>query len=1132
MASARISSSFENEQGDGYGSLNSYAHDNPIWSFEGAQCESDRSASGLPSLGSEGGEQLQDRLLADFGADTDTETVFTPPSFGEQESPQSTEYNGADKAKRMPPSDHVRRLLEKLSRFEDKIERKETKLANSQGKGHQAVHASSVERDLEELYEKLSEVEVRVREQRSIDDYYKVNEPKPRDRKTGRVARKDNQDTNGNTRAYLARLEEQNEEQNRRLMEDCKNTNIKAEALFARSREFGAEMRKQFHQENKLGFPDDDVTPRHQVDKKKTVSPKAKTSDANIDPGRGPSQESPSRDRDAPPRAATGGASSWIDRTLQGASPKLNTLEQVLHSMRQPNVADSQHHSPRLVLHPKVSSRPESSPECNYCANWGRDHCKPDWFDTLIHDDADEDCTCVDGSRAACVEIPREEQQKATCDGGWPSCGNCSNCTGPAPRLDRGSDQPKSASKPAPAKDPELKTSMANLPAPPATVLEKFVDEQTPALASLLSMLQTETTSELVRQGCDTVVNNFSTLLPNADWPPIMSTKAVENEDMVPERVRRLYSSADSEDSSPAGARDTSNDGNSVRSATHPPDKVTAFMKMTSGEFLATEAQDILNMSHGQLEIAEALFNGASTDHLRQMLKTWLSTPSGKPSHTNLSKTLDSNSQGSVAGDEDGSQPSCCGGCFDGCNSCPVPPETADPNYEHNWIRSPRSCAKCQSRDLFVCEGGGVDCWSCGSYKEPFSGRRNKKNAESGKVLVMPSIDLATHSNPYVSSRSTKYTAPTAESVAESDITHCDEHHWTRAEDNAFLEYKRRYPLSPLRVISEKLGVPIHICKDRYKMLQSANKQSKPAKGKKNVTNETMEEDKKVKGTKQQGKKVKAGTEVHLPEIPHFFDWDAQDSQNADSIIEPIDLHHFGGTGNNNDCQKNERGAEVDDCSHWGHEMRDATEEAGGGAWGDAPAVDSWGLTQDSEELDAAGRGCKVDPWNRNVIIHNELCNRTCAPLLNYQQGKNWSCMSSLVSDRNHATTEPAAPIPAAYTVTYWATIECGDQNIHIPVDNSNISGPEKAILDGPGMKVWKWVQDKGLGDKISLQDAFDLAKDMHSDEEEKDEAVEKGGSHLRNEGWSTPVATPPISPYIPPHENKQGWGTDGSGGW
>jgi hypothetical protein len=83
------------------------------------------------------------------------------------------------------------------------------------------------------------------------------------------------------------------------------------------------------------------------------------------------------------------------------------------------------------------------------------------------------------------------------------------------------------------------------------------------------------------------------------------------------------------------------------------------------------------------------------------------------------------------------------------------------------------------------------------------------------------------------------------------------------------------------------------------------------------------------------------------------------------------------------------------------------------------------------------------------------------------------------------------APVPSTYTVTYWATVESGNNTVHVPTDSGNVSGPEKNIIEGnAGMKkVWKWVQEKGFSDKVSLQDAFDLAKDMH-DKKEDDESV------------------------------------------
>jgi hypothetical protein len=91
-------------------------------------------------------------------------------------------------------------------------------------------------------------------------------------------------------------------------------------------------------------------------------------------------------------------------------------------------------------------------------------------------------------------------------------------------------------------------------------------------------------------------------------------------------------------------------------------------------------------------------------------------------------------------------------------------------------------------------------------------------------------------------------------------------------------------------------------------------------------------------------------------------------------------------------------------------------------------------------------------------------------------------------------TRAAEAPVPSTYTVTYWATVESGNNTVHVPIDSNNVSGPEKLIIEGNACmkKVWKWVQEKGFSDKVSLQDAFDLAKQMH-DKEEDDESVIDG---------------------------------------
>ena len=91
-------------------------------------------------------------------------------------------------------------------------------------------------------------------------------------------------------------------------------------------------------------------------------------------------------------------------------------------------------------------------------------------------------------------------------------------------------------------------------------------------------------------------------------------------------------------------------------------------------------------------------------------------------------------------------------------------------------------------------------------------------------------------------------------------------------------------------------------------------------------------------------------------------------------------------------------------------------------------------------------------------------------------------------------TAKPKPPIPTAYTVTYWATIESGDERVNIPVDSSNISGLEKSIIEDSAemKKVWKWIQEKSLSDKVGLQDAFDLAKDMYGKDEDEEPVIEK----------------------------------------
>jgi hypothetical protein len=74
----------------------------------------------------------------------------------------------------------------------------------------------------------------------------------------------------------------------------------------------------------------------------------------------------------------------------------------------------------------------------------------------------------------------------------------------------------------------------------------------------------------------------------------------------------------------------------------------------------------------------------------------------------------------------------------------------------------------------------------------------------------------------------------------------------------------------------------------------------------------------------------------------------------------------------------------------------------------------------------------------------------------------------------------------------YVVQIKSGNDTICIPIKDADVSGREKAVATTSMQRVWKWVQDKNFGDKITLQDAYDLAIEMHGQSE--DTGADAGG--------------------------------------
>jgi hypothetical protein len=119
-----------------------------------------------------------------------------------------------------------------------------------------------------------------------------------------------------------------------------------------------------------------------------------------------------------------------------------------------------------------------------------------------------------------------------------------------------------------------------------------------------------------------------------------------------------------------------------------------------------------------------------------------------------------------------------------------------------------------------------------------------------------------------------------------------------------------------------------------------------------------------------------------------------------------------------------------------------------------------------------------------------------------------WSLGSDWGEPNTNAVPKPE---PAPYKpcrVTYWANIESGTSTIKIPIASKYVSGPEKTIATQELPKVWRWVHDKGLGDKVGLQDAFDLARSMHKNDVDDGEFMTMGRrakskSPYRHLDWS-----------------------------
>jgi hypothetical protein len=310
---------------------------------------------------------------------------------------------------------------------------------------------------------------------------------------------------------------------------------------------------------------------------------------------------------------------------------------------------------------------------------------------------------------------------------------------------------------------------------------------------------------------------------------------------------------------------------------------------------------------------------------------------------------------------------------------------------------------------------------------------------------------------------------------------------WTKVMDEKLMKLKNEDANMRWGAIADTLGMTVHECRDRFEVLKRVESKSN--------------EPKECKSKEQQQKDTVKATAVRIV-TPELGAWD------------PADYRY---------CQKCDAGYH----SHHGHicEADRAASDGDQPLWGSiatptdprkpkvpVPAAIFEKIEKLDEQLKQQLNKLKTAKVKSNYKSAEDVDKETARLQKQIDTGimklvdekkvlaeisalnkakKKINVIKAQIAEQKKLLDDPKNK---AYAVTYWATIESGDEMVHIPVNSSNVSGPEKAIIEGSvGMKnIWRWVQDKDLSDKVGLQDAFDFAKDMHGEDEDEELVIEK----------------------------------------
>jgi hypothetical protein len=544
---------------------------------------------------------------------------------------------------------------------------------------------------------------------------------------------------------------------------------------------------------------------------------------------------------------------------------------------------------------------------------------------------------------------------------------------------------------------------------------------------------------------------------------------------------------------------------------------VDEFAEVTDYVFTRDEAFGILRMCGANLDVAISMFrNGGGAPHLKKMLDTWLSP----------TESDDAPDEAELRGQEKASgleQMVCPSGMW-GCEECESP-VTFNPKEDYFCccfcghcfnVKHGNACMECgEESGLYLhhtaakttSEHGSeipenlVTGWGTSNkdideglmwgdlpedkVNEPATNNRPESDVEEAFAILgldaYNSVDLCTlreHFTEVLSSCGhTRQLVDEISSAFDTVVKHHDANGcwklsptpWSKLMDIKLMALED--PRITWNAVAQELGMSSEECKERFGVIKP--KDWKPTSASKNG---------------EWGTSVKSdcGDAWCCPaEVSTGDPWSRSVPQHALSVS-------------------------AGDC--WDAPVRHGVN---GPAWPVGPdqssqqAVEAAGASSVASESAYDAWGATGEPVKKNT---KQNIDGDCAILgLGESVPKDtpWPAPSTFHRDK---LPQPKAQASTTYTITYWATIEHDEQIIHIPVDSNNVCGPEKAIVEGDtGMKkVWKWVQEKGLSDKISLQDAFDLAKDMHcKDEDDKPEPDEEDISRPISPAASSRCSSP-----------------------